>query len=276
MTTLDQPAVRFPAADLAALKRAFDAEGFCIAAALFAPSEVAEIRDFFQERTRLKAEKGGFDKSMLAGEQGAGLQQWPRYLHPHRDHELARRYLLHPKVRTVLQRLFGTDPLAAQSMYYYKAPGAKGQQLHQDNMYLQAEPHTCIAAWTAIDDADEANGGLMLVPGTENMELDCRRDENGVGHGRGVQLPEGAKAGCARMRAGDTVFFNGQIVHGSGANRTTDRFRRSFIGHYISGTSEKVAGFYHPVLDFEGNVASIDKNVEGGPCGFDMNENYAY
>ncbi|MGF1483760.1 MAG: phytanoyl-CoA dioxygenase family protein [Opitutales bacterium] len=268
---------RLAASDLEGLKAASDEIGFCIAAQCFSADEVEEIREFFQQGRQLKAEKGGFDKSMLEGKQGKALQEWPRFLHPHRDHELALRYLLHPQVKQILTALMGgTEPLAAQTMYYFKAPGAGGQQLHQDNIYLQAEPFTCVAAWTAIDRTDEDNGGLMLVPGTHKMELDCRSDSDGQVHARNVRLPKGAKAICAKMEPGDTLFFNGQIIHGSGPNRTTDRFRRSFIGHYISGTSEKVAGFYHPILNFEGEVVSIAKNEGGGPCGFEMNGNSAY
>ncbi len=267
---------RLPIAELDALKHAFDEVGFCIVAGCFSPEEVEEVRAFFQQGTALATHRSGFDKDQVAGRQGEALQKWPRFLHPHRDHELALRYLLHPRVRTVLRTLFGTEPLAAQSMYYFKAPGAGGQQLHQDNLYLQAEPHTCIAAWTAIDAIDQANGGLMLVPGTHRLDLDCRTDDKGQAHGRNVRLPEGARAVCAHMQPGDTLFFNGQIIHGSGPNRTPDRFRRSFIGHYISGTCEKVAGFYHPILDFEGRTVSIAHNGEGGPCGFNMSENHAY
>ncbi|MGF1448742.1 MAG: phytanoyl-CoA dioxygenase family protein [Opitutales bacterium] len=267
---------RVPADDLERLKLAFDEVGYAIAAQCFSPEEVDEIREYFQQGTRLATKDGGFDKGMLAGKQGAELQQWPRFLHPHRDHPLALRALLHPRVRSILQRLFGTDPLAAQSMYYFKSPGAGGQQLHQDNIYLQAEPHTCIAAWTAIDAADSANGGLMVVPGTHRMELDCRKNEEGETHARRIRLPEGARAECPELQPGDTLFFNGQIIHGSGPNRTTDRFRRSFIGHYICGTSEMVARFYHPVLDFEGRTVSIAENSGGGPCGIDMSNQGAY
>jgi hypothetical protein len=42
--------------------------------------------------------------------------------------------------------LGGSEAYAAQSMYYYKPPGAKGQGMHQDNFYLLASPATCIAA----------------------------------------------------------------------------------------------------------------------------------
>ena len=35
------------------------------------------------------------------------------------------------------------------------------------------------------------------------------------------------------MEPGDTLFFDGKTIHGSDANRTADRWRRSFICHYV-------------------------------------------
>ena len=58
-------------------------------------------------------------------------------------------------------------------MYYFKPPGARGQALHQDNFYLKVEPGNCIATWTAIDPADEENGGMLIVPKTQNFDIVC-------------------------------------------------------------------------------------------------------
>jgi len=62
------------------------------------------------------------------------------------DEWLALRYLLDDRLEDVLTDLFGEEPLAAQSMLYFKPPGAKGQALHQVNFYLKVEPGICIAA----------------------------------------------------------------------------------------------------------------------------------
>ena len=52
-----------------------------------------------------------------------------------------------------------------------------------------------------------------------------------------------------RVERGQTMFFGGNLIHGSGPNRTGDRWRRTFIGHYIDEASGQVAKFYHPVLN---------------------------
>ena len=38
-------------------------------------------------------------------------------------------------------------------------------------------------------------------------------------------------------KAGDVVFFNGHVLHRSKKNFTTDRPRRSFVGHYCNARS---------------------------------------
>ncbi len=271
MTALETPEVRLPACDLTGLKHAFDEVGYCIAAQCFSPEEVTEVRERFQDIDRLKAEatQGGFDAGQDFGEADDPLKRYPRYLHPHRDFDLARHYLLHPQLERILTGLLEQPPLAVQSMYYYKPPGARGQGMHQDNIYLLAEPHTCIAAWTAIDDCDRDNGGLMVVPRSHRKEILCDKfvpDENTFNRGS-LPLPRGEKAVPTTMQAGDTLFFNGQLIHGSPPNRTTDRWRRAFIGHYVPEATTRLSKFYFPILDFQGQEVDCEINDSGGPCG---------
>ena len=41
------------------------------------------------------------------------------------------------------------------------------------------------------------------------------------------------------MKAGDVLFFHGKTIHGSPPNVTNDRFRRSFICHYVGAHARK-------------------------------------
>jgi hypothetical protein len=82
-----------------------------------------------------------------------------------------------------------------------------------------------------------------------------------------VPLPEGITPVPVLMKAGDVLFFNGQLVHGSFPNTSKDRFRRSLIGHYIVGSAEKVAQFYHPALRMDGSEVTLDVSQGGGACG---------
>jgi ectoine hydroxylase-related dioxygenase (phytanoyl-CoA dioxygenase family) len=160
-------------------------------------------------------------------------------------------------------------------MLYFKPPGARGQALHQDNFYLRAQPGTCIAAWMALDDCDEANGCLQVVPSSHAWPLLCSQKANTNLSFTDVTVPIPAEAQVLPvvMEAGDVLFFNGQIVHGSYPNTTQNRFRRSLIGHYIEGQAEQVAQFYHPALRMDGSLLTLNISQGGGTCGIWVEQN---
>jgi ectoine hydroxylase-related dioxygenase (phytanoyl-CoA dioxygenase family) len=154
-------------------------------------------------------------------------------------------------------------------MLYFKPPGARGQALHQDNFYLRAQPGTCMAAWLALDPCDESNGCMQVVPGSHAWPLLCttKADTTVSFTDVTVPIPEGHTAQPVVMDAGDVLFFNGAVVHGSYPNTTSDRFRRALIGHYIEAAAEQVAEFYHPALRMDGTPLTLERSPDGGACG---------
>jgi len=255
----------FPGIDLEQLKHDFETDGYAVARGLFSAEEVAEIREHFQA-IHQRGDAGWDDGVRDANDP---LHAWPRIVHPHRFDAVSRRYLLHPPVRACLEALFAEEPVAVQTMYYFKPPGARGQALHQDNLYLLVQPGTCVAAWTAIDRADRENGCMMIVPKSHEGNLLCQEKANEQESFTGgvTRLPKGLKAVAVPMEPGDTLFFNGTAIHGSGPNRTKDRFRRSFIGHYAAGSTEKISKFYLPLVRMDGTDAAIEAAAGGGACG---------
>ena len=69
------------------------------------------------------------------------------------------------------------------------------------------------------------------------------------------------------MKASDTLFFNGSTIHGSGPNRSKDRFRRAFICHYVPRSTQRISKFYLPLLTPDGEDFMIEPNTGGGACG---------
>jgi ectoine hydroxylase-related dioxygenase (phytanoyl-CoA dioxygenase family) len=191
-------------------------------------------------------------------------------IHMHRWDEASLQWLLEPRINEYLTTLLGgTEPFAVQTMLYFKPPGARGQALHQDQYYLKVQPGTCIAAWMALDDCDEENGCMQVVKGSQNWDILCtvKADTTKSFTDVTVPLPEGETATPVTMKAGDVLFFNGQLVHGSFPNTSQDRFRRSLIGHYIVGEAKKVGEFYHPALHMDGTPVELDVSVGGSSCG---------
>ena len=201
------------------------------------------------------------------------LRRYPRFVHPHRHTDraiglIARRLMLDRRIFDVVEDLIG-PAYAAQSMFYFKPPTARGQALHQDNAFLQAHPETCLAAWIAVDDCDAENGALMVVPGSHRIQILCLEpaDDDVSFTNLKVPVPEGVEIQQTEMRAGDVLFFHGSMVHGSNPNTSADRFRRSLIFHYIPQASREVAKFYDPLITAAGDELSIAASADGGACG---------
>lgn len=247
----------------------YDDHGVVQVRGLVSPDEVAEIRDVFMEQVE-RDRSVGHDDLVPTDDP---LSRYPRFVHPHRRTDLAiggiaRRWMLEPRIMGKVAELVG-PVYAAQSMFYFKPPTARGQALHQDNIFLQAHPETCIAAWVAIDDCDGENGGLKVVPGSHRYEIVCpdEADPEESFTNTEIALPDGFTTVQTELRAGDVLFFHGSMVHGSGPNRTKDRFRRSLIFHYVPQDSVEIARFYNPLLRPDGGEVSIAESKDGGACG---------
>jgi ectoine hydroxylase-related dioxygenase (phytanoyl-CoA dioxygenase family) len=249
-------------------------DGYLIVRSLFSKDEVDELRGRF-ERMRDDSQPPPDPAVWQRNRQSEDpLQRYPRVMMPHRWDPLCLRWLLDPRIREILTALLGEEPIAAQSMYYFKPPGSRGQALHQDNFYLQVEPHTCIAAWTAIDPSLPENGGLYVVPGTQGLALVCPEQadmtQSFVQHL--VRPPPGLKPIPAEMNPGDTLFFNGNVIHGSDPNRSAVLWRQSFICHYMPASSRCISKFYFPLLGFDGREVFYPASTGGGPCGVEFKE----
>ncbi|MEU6348585.1 phytanoyl-CoA dioxygenase family protein [Streptomyces sp. NPDC047072] len=244
--------------------RQFQEDGFTVVRGLFSSDEIDRLCAEFAALHAGGPVPGHFEP----GESADPLRRYPRVMHPHEISDLSRRLLLDPRLGDVLERLLGEEVLAAQSMFYFKPPGARGQALHQDNFYLRVEPGTCVAAWVACDVIDRDNGGLEVVPGTHRMDLFCPEEADPeVSFAREyVAPPPGLAAVPVDMAPGDVLFFNGSVVHGSQPNRTTDRFRRSFIGHYVGASAERI-GHYYRTMSMSGERVSLLESEGAGPCG---------
>lgn len=252
----------------------FAAHGYYIARGLLTPQEVAEIRDTFMA-VATDGPVAGLSEVLKHAAPGDPLAHYPRMMHPHCHPQyptagVAEKYLLDGRIERHLRACMGAQPIAVQSMFYFKPPGARGQSLHQDNYYLRVRPDTCCAAWMAIDDADAENGGMMVVPGTQDLEVVCpeKADASQSFTTDHVPVPEGLKAVMLELKAGDVLFFNGSLVHGSTPNTSKARFRRSLICHYVPETTTEMSHWYHKALrTFDGTRREFAVAQGGGPCG---------
>ena len=99
-------------------------------------------------------------------------------------------------------------------------PASKAQPLHRDQWQFPIfthcgpdAPEASINFLVALTDFTDANGGTRVIPGSHKWE---DFSQNGT--------PEDTVA--AEMQPGDACFITGKVVHGGGANRTENEWRR--------------------------------------------------
>src|ERR1035437_5839606 len=156
----------------------FHRDGYHIARELFSTAEMDGLRDVFMAEAANGPIEGLSETEHHKFTADDPLSKYPRMLHPHRHEDmllgrLSKQYLLEPRLEAYLSAIFDDEPIAAQSMFYFKPPGARGQDFHQDNFYLRVKPGNCLAAWDAVDDCDEENGAMKVVPTSNRLDLFC-------------------------------------------------------------------------------------------------------
>jgi len=244
----------------------FREEGWALAERVYTPEEVEALRSHFMD---LRKEPRPLDDAPPDPIHPDPLRRYPRLMHPHKYDDVARGYLTDPRLGALMAEMLGEPPLGVQTMLYFKPPGARGQALHQDQYYLHAEPGTCVAAWLALDDCDEENGAMMIVPGSQSLPVLCtvEADTTQSFTDVTVPLPPGCEPRLVEMKAGDVLFFNGAVIHGSGRNRSADRFRRALIAHYATADVREIGHFYHEAYTFDGRIVELGVNGPGATCG---------
>lgn len=166
-----------------------------------------------------------------------------RLFNPHQHDSFSRQLMKHSIIRGALAQLMGREAVCVQSMYFYKKPGSPGQAAHQDYYYIKNDPMTMIAAWVAMEEnIDEENGCLWVLPGSHKLGLlphgavknldeheSWTEETEGIDTSQQIAVP---------MEKGDILFFSELLIHSSTKNKSTTRWRRSYVCHYIREDSQ--------------------------------------
>ena len=144
------------------------------------------------------------------------------------------RTVAHPRLVEVLTDLIGPNVQLHHSKMLVKPPEQGAPfPMHQDYPYFPHERHTVLAASVHLDDTDEENGCLHVIPGSHKLgPLEAE------GESHTVDYPLDSGTPCP-ARAGDVLFFNYLTIHGSGVNRSP-RVRRNVLFQYRDPTDVPV------------------------------------
>lgn len=122
-----------------------------------------------------------------------------------------------PHIPTVLEVL-GPNVCFTHQQYVAKRPDEKfvtDVPWHQDSGYGHLEPANDLTVWMTLDDCDEENGCLWVIPGSHKLGLQ-KHDSSA-----GFMTAEVSQSGIPiPMQAGDALIFGGLLMHRSLPNKT--------------------------------------------------------
>ena len=212
-------------------------QGFVVIPHLFDTATVKLMRDHYMKR-RAEGPKPG-DTGGTSDHADDPNHQFPRMINMHNWDTLTQEWASDTNLLSVTEQLIDDTPVLLQTMLYFKPPGARGQALHQDEQYITIDP--LIGIWVALDTSDETVGRMVVIPRSHQYGLLSVETANTAISFTNVQVvkPENAEELGIDMSPGDALFFDGKVIHGSYMNKTSDRWRRSFICHYMGEKSQR-------------------------------------
>jgi ectoine hydroxylase-related dioxygenase (phytanoyl-CoA dioxygenase family) len=210
--------------------QAFQTRGYVAVPDFWQPREVAAMQ---AEMERLKAE--GLLRNVATDGDGkthstaiANLQLCPMY----NKSDFFRAMPFAPKVIASVSQLIG-DPFLLHLDQVFLKPGrhGAGTNWHQDNAYFKiSDPMKGTALWTAVHDANIANGTIHLIPGSMHEVYEHSRDPYSDHHIR--CYPPEERAVPIILPAGGVVFFAYGVAHCTRGN-TTDKERAGMAMHFL-------------------------------------------
>ncbi|MBU8772108.1 phytanoyl-CoA dioxygenase family protein [Cytobacillus oceanisediminis] len=171
------------------------------------------------------------------------------------------KYMIDPRVFDLVEEIISEEALSIGTTCFFKGPGSKTLPMHQDNYDIGVTPGTTCAVWISIDDTDNENGGLTMVPRTHQLGL---LKPTSPGHksayAQSVPVPQGFNKVHLSTSPGDVVIFNGYVLHGSKSNNSKDRFRRSMVTHFAGVSTEKIFVKHNELVNKQGEIVKRKLN----------------
>jgi ectoine hydroxylase-related dioxygenase (phytanoyl-CoA dioxygenase family) len=166
-----------------------------------------------------------------------------------------------PVVEALQQLTRANDLQVWHDQIQYKPPHHGGiNNWHQDAPYWPViKPQTPVTAWIALDDVDESNGCMWMVPGSHKWgnhitRLETNPKDKFFEIAEGFTPPVDAEVTRVEVRPwpvrkGEVSFHHSMTWHGSHANHS-DRRRRAIAIHVMTGEAVFVAGGQHVMKKF--------------------------
>lgn len=206
----------------------FHRDGYLLVRGMYNPEEVAQISRWTDELAA-SPETPGRDWKYFEESRGDKQRILCRIENFVPYHEGFSQLITQKRMQQAVGELFGEPAVLFKDKINFKLPGGDGFKAHQDvQAGWDAYAPLHITAMIAIDETNEANGSLEMIPGLHRQGLLGEQwaplEDEHTGH-RPYQ--------AVHCQPGDAVFFDSFAPHRSSPNRT-DKARRVLYITYNS------------------------------------------
>ncbi len=231
----------------------FRANGYLAARPLLAEEELAPLREAFENlKEGRSAKQPELSRNLTGDDENYVLQ----VVNAWEAEPAFERHLYHPMLTEAVADLMGTDTVRVwHDQIQYKPPFKGGPTVwHQDYPYWPVlEPADLVSAWMALEDADEQNGCMSMVPRSHlwgtygNGTVGMREGDWGPAHDPEL-LPKGEKVEVVPCpaKAGWVMFHHCMTWHGAPPNRS-DLGRPAIAVHFMPGHTRYVPKSGHAI-----------------------------
>jgi hypothetical protein len=158
-----------------------------------------------------------------------------------RGHPVFYRLVRDPRILDMAEAVMGPDLILLFTHLFCKpADGKRIVPWHQDGPFWPVTPTAACTIWLALDDVDESNGAMKVIPGShkhEALEHNLLDDPNStLNRELSVENVDEGKAKLIELKAGQILLHDIGIIHASAAN-TSGRRRAGLALRYMPSTS---------------------------------------
>jgi hypothetical protein len=217
----------------------FKRDGFLLVRGMYSPEEMEDISLWTDELAR-SAETPGKDMKYFEHSREDQSRILSRIENFVPFHEGFSKLITKRRMRQAVSELFDEDAVLFKDKINFKLPGGDGFKEHQDvqaGWDVFSSLH--ITAMIAIDETNEANGSLEMLPAMHDQGLlgemwapltdaDTRNKPYVAVH----------------CQPGDAVFFDSYAPHRSSPNRTADARRVLYITYNKRSEGDHRAQYY--------------------------------
>ncbi len=239
--------------------------GYLVVQNVLSDEEIQDLRrvtDEFVERARqVRTHDAVYD---LEDSHSADDPRVRRIKTPHEHHDVYAAMVAQPNILAVLKELWGPSIRFDVSKLNLKAAGYGAPvEWHQDWAFY---PHTnddLAAVGIMMDDVDETNGPLMVIPGSHKGPI---LDHHADGYFCGAIDPSRGEVDFGEAvkltgPAGSITIHHARTIHGSATN-TSGKPRRLLLHQYRAADAWPLLGVHQPWKEYRDSLLCGEDTIE--------------